>query len=80
MFWCLQGASFGFFHDLIVTDNSYVVMENPIRMDYVKLLTKYMFAKACLAECLVFDPAKPVKIHLIDRPGKKKAAGGYGCR
>lgn len=36
----LQGAQFGFFHDFLVTENYYVLLENPIRMNFGKLLTK----------------------------------------
>ena len=67
---CLQGGAFGLIHDILVTDQHYVVLENPIKMNFAKLLTKYAFAKACLAECLEYEGTKPTKIHVIPRPGK----------
>ena len=67
---CLQGGAFGFIHDILVTDQHYVVLENPIKMNFAKLLTKYAFAKACLAECLEYEGTKPTKILVIPRPGK----------
>ncbi len=36
----VTGAAFGFFHDIAVTDSYYVVIQNPVRMDFVKLLTQ----------------------------------------
>lgn len=70
----LPDATFAFLHDFIVTENHYIFLENPITMDLPKLLTKYMFGKACIAECLKYDTAKSTKVHLIPRPGVKSGA------
>ena len=64
----VQGATFGFFHDMLVTDNYYIAVENPISMNFGKLLTAYTLGRACLAECLQFEQ-RPTRIHLIPRPG-----------
>ena len=72
---CRQGASFGFFHDMLVTENYYVLLENPITLDLQKLLTRYMFGRACLAECLEFRPDRRTRVHLLRRPGRQ---GAYG--
>lgn len=72
--WGLQGATFGFFHDILVTDNYYIALENPISMDFAKLLTKYTFGRACLAECLQFEN-RPTRIHIIPRPGCSQNGG-----
>ena len=72
----LQGGAFGFIHDILVTDQHYVVLENPIKMNFGKLLSKYAFAKACLAECLEYEATKPTKIHVITRPGKHSSVLG----
>lgn len=45
----LPGAAFGFFHDMAMTQDHYLLLENPVRMDYAKLLTEYMLGKSCLA-------------------------------
>ncbi len=66
----LQGAGFGFFHDMLVTDHYYIALENPMRLDLAKMATKYALGRACLAECLKFDPSRRTKIHLIPRPGR----------
>eukprot|EP00884_Botryococcus_braunii_P006857 jgi/Botrbrau1/16172/Bobra.0272s0007.1 len=71
--WDLPGAQFGFFHDFLVTENYYVLLENPIRMNFGKLLTKYMLGQACLAECLEFVSSKPTTVHLLPRPNKAAA-------
>lgn len=69
----VQGATFGFFHDFLITENYYVLLENPISLDFQKLLTKYMFGRACLAECLQYMPSKRTRIHLLPRPGRQGA-------
>lgn len=72
----LQGGSFGFIHDILVTDEHYIILENPIKMNFGKLLSKYALAKACLAECLEYQASKPTKIHVIPRPGKQSSVLG----
>lgn len=71
---CVQGAGFGFFHDIAMSENYYIAMENPISMDFSTLLLRYMTGRACLAECLKYDPKKRTKIHLIPRPGRPGAS------
>lgn len=66
----MQGAGFGFFHDMLVTEHYYIVLENPMRLDLAKMAFQYTLGRACLAECLKFDGRKPTKIHLIPRPGR----------
>jgi all-trans-8'-apo-beta-carotenal 15,15'-oxygenase len=68
-----QGATFGFFHDILVTENYYVAVENPIRMNFGRLLTSYTLGRACLAECLESDQQRRTRIHLIPRPGSSSA-------
>jgi len=66
----IKNAAFGFFHDMAVTETQYVFVENPIRLDLKKFLLEYMFGKACIAECLMFDRSMDAKVHVIPRPGK----------
>lgn len=72
----LQGGSFGFIHDILVTNEHYIVLENPIKMNFGKLLSKYALGKACLAECLEYQASRPTKIHVIARPGKQSSILG----
>lgn len=65
----LPGAAFGFFHDFLVTPNYYVFLESPMSLDLWKMATKYMFGKACIAECIIWDEKKKTRVHLIPRPG-----------
>jgi hypothetical protein len=60
----LPDAAFGFFHDILVTENYYVILENPTRLNYWKLVTQYVPGKACIAECLYQDQNRPVKVCL----------------
>jgi len=62
-------AAFAFLHDFAVTEKHYIFIENPISLNLGKLVTKYMFGKACIAECLKYDTTKSTKIHVIPRPG-----------
>lgn len=62
-------AAFAFLHDFAITEKHYIFLENPVRLDLGKLVTKYMFGKACIAECLKYDTARSTKIHVIPRPG-----------
>lgn len=58
----IEDAAFGFVHDFLVTENYYIIVENPTRMDFWKLLTQYTFGKACIAECLYQDMERPMKV------------------
>ncbi|KAK9808604.1 hypothetical protein WJX72_000386 [[Myrmecia] bisecta] len=71
----LENGQFGFVHDLVVTPNYYIVLEAPIDMNFKKLLFRYSRGKACLAECLQYSAHKPVKIHLVPRPGTGPSIG-----
>jgi all-trans-8'-apo-beta-carotenal 15,15'-oxygenase len=70
----LKGAGFAFFHDMLVTENYYILFQNPVKLDTTKLLTQYMFAKCAIAECLVVDPSRNMRIHLIPRASGSAAA------
>lgn len=71
----LPDAAFAFFHDMVVTEKHYIFIENPVQMDFNKVLTKYMFGTACIAECLKYDPIhRSTKIHVIARPSDDAAA------
>ena len=63
----LPGAAFGFFHDVAVTSNYYVFLENSVRLNLRKFGTEYMFGKACIAECLEHREDIKAKVHLIPR-------------
>jgi all-trans-8'-apo-beta-carotenal 15,15'-oxygenase len=69
----LPGAAFGFFHDVAVTENYYIFLENSVRLDLKKFGTKYMFGKACIAECLEHREDIRSKVHLIPRRGEQRA-------
>lgn len=54
-----------------------LVSTNPpslqVKMDFVKLLTKYMVGQACIAECLEFQRSAKMQIHVIPRNGDAEA-------
>ena len=65
----LKDAAFGFFHDVAVTENYYVFLENSVRLNLKKFGTEYVFGKACIAECLEHREDIKSKVHLIPRDG-----------
>lgn len=38
----LQNGAFGFFHDLAVTENYYILLQNPTKLNFSKLLFGYV--------------------------------------
>jgi Retinal pigment epithelial membrane protein len=40
--WCLQSGAFGFFHDLAVTENYYILLQNPTKLNLQKLIFGYV--------------------------------------
>lgn len=76
----LPDAAFAFMHDMMVTDNYYVVFENPIRMDFQKLVTKYVFGQACIAECLYLDKSRQTKVRLLPWMRQLAARDAGHCR
>ena len=62
-------------HDIAVTPDYYVVVAGPVNFDAAKFVTQYFTSRCSIAECLVYDPSKPTKVHLVPRP--RGAAGGH---
>ena len=58
----IAGGAFRMFHDFLVTEHHYIVLENSIRMNWWTLLAKHTFGRAALVECLQFDPRRPLKV------------------
>jgi all-trans-8'-apo-beta-carotenal 15,15'-oxygenase len=65
----LAGAAFGMFHDFLVTENYYILLENPLFINVWRLLTQYTRGNACIAECLDFQPHRPMKVRKQPQPG-----------
>ena len=42
-------------HDLIVTENYYILFDCPIKIDFPAVFTKYIFEKSCLSELICED-------------------------
>ena len=71
----VQNATFGMFHDCLVTENWYMLLQNPTALDPRKLLTEYMFAKCALAEVIGFQDGKPATLHMLPRTEKARKIG-----
>jgi all-trans-8'-apo-beta-carotenal 15,15'-oxygenase len=71
----VQNATFGMFHDCLVTENWYMLLQNPTALDPRKLLTEYMFAKCALAEVIGFQDGKSATLHMLPRTEKARAIG-----
>jgi all-trans-8'-apo-beta-carotenal 15,15'-oxygenase len=61
-------------HDIAVSEDYYIVVAGPIDFSPGKFVTEYFTSRCSIAECLVYDPTKQTKVHLIPRP-RGKAAG-----
>ena len=71
----IQNASFGMFHDCLVTENWYMLLQNPTALDPRKLLTEYMFAKCALAQVIGFQDGQPATLHMLPRTEKARKIG-----
>jgi hypothetical protein len=54
------------------------VPADAVSLDLWKVATKYMFGRACIAECIQWDSRKRTKVHLVPRPGGAAARGAEG--
>lgn len=65
----LPGTRVPLVHDFAVTENYYVVVEGPVKLDLKRFFLDYPLGKAAIAETLVFDRERNARVHLIPRPG-----------
>ena len=66
----VPNATFGFFHDMLVTENWYCLFQNPTSLDFQKLMTEYMFAKCALAETIAMQDGKRPILWMFPRTEK----------
>jgi len=71
----VQDATFGFFHDCLVTENWYMLLQNPTALDPKKLLTEYIFAKCALAQVIGMVDGKSAILHMLPRTDKARKIG-----
>ena len=55
-------------HDLIVTDNYYILFDCPIKIDFPAVFTKYIFEKSCLSELICEDTDRRPLFRLFPPP------------
>lgn len=76
----LPGAVYGMFHDFAVTQDYYVVYENPVRPNVTSAVTGiagFLTGAHNLAQTFDFRTDLPCKIHLLPRPGSKVSARAF---
>lgn len=67
-----------YFHSFGMTDNYFVFVEQPFKLDVVKLATAY-FRGVCWSKCLIFDKDDVTFFHIINRKtGKANSTRFYG--
>jgi len=71
----VPNATFGFFHDCLVTENWLFLFQNPTSLNPKKLLTEYMFAKCALAETICMVDGKAAVLHCLPRTEKARKIG-----
>ena len=62
-------------HDLIVTDNYYVLFDCPIKIDFPAVFTKYIFEKSCLSELICEDTDRRPLFRIFPRRGDSREVG-----
>lgn len=74
----LPGVIIAIIHDVVVTEDYYVIVVGPIDFSMSKFVTQYITSRCSIAECMEYKPQeKPTTVHLVPRPGGKagKCAG-----
>jgi len=70
-------------HDLIVTENYYVLFDCPIKIDFPAVFTKYIFEKSCLSELICEDTDRRPLFRIFPRRGDSRevltAPADYWC-
>ena len=65
----IDNGAFGFYHDHAVTQSSYILYENPTRLDLRRFFTQYALGRASIAECIQYDgESRSLRLHLLPRP------------
>jgi len=59
-------------HDLVVTDNYYILFDCPIKIDFPAVFTKYIFQKSCLSELICEDTDRRPLFRLFPRRGNSR--------
>ena len=70
-------------HDLIVTENYYILFDCPVKIDFPAVFTKYIFEKSCLSELICEDTTRRPLFRIFPRRGDsrevKTAPADYWC-
>ena len=70
-------------HDLIVTENYYVLFDCPIKIDFKKTFTDYLTQNACLSELICEDTERQPLFRIFPRRGTdmtvRTAPADYWC-
>lgn len=70
-------------HDLIVTENYYILFDCPIKIDFPAVFTKYIFEKSCLSELICEDTDRRPLFRIFPRRGESRevltAPADYWC-
>ena len=66
----VPNAMFGFFHDILVTENWYCLFQNPTSLDFQKLMTNTYSPSAALQKR---SPCKKEKANLVDVPENRES-------
>ncbi|XP_073763284.1 beta,beta-carotene 15,15'-dioxygenase isoform X1 [Danio rerio] len=62
-----------YYHSFGMTDNYFIFIEQPLKLDILKMATAYL-RRVSWASCMKFHPEDSTLIHLIDRNTKKEVA------
>lgn len=65
----IPGSRVSILHDMSVTENYYILVDNKLNFDFWKFLTEYIPGQASFVSCTSLD-ASTRKIYLVPRPGR----------
>ncbi|KAL0187906.1 hypothetical protein M9458_015005, partial [Cirrhinus mrigala] len=60
-----------YYHSFGMTDNYFVFIEQPLKLDILRMATAYL-RRVSWASCMKYHPEDSTLIHLIDRKTKKE--------
>jgi carotenoid cleavage dioxygenase-like enzyme len=70
-------------HDLVVTENYYILFDCPIKIDFPAVFTKYIFERSCLSELICEDTERRPLFRIFPRRGDSRevqtAPADYWC-
>eukprot|EP00195_Chlamydomonas_chlamydogama_P010574 CAMPEP_0202902346 /NCGR_PEP_ID=MMETSP1392-20130828/16799_1 /ASSEMBLY_ACC=CAM_ASM_000868 /TAXON_ID=225041 /ORGANISM="Chlamydomonas chlamydogama, Strain SAG 11-48b" /LENGTH=605 /DNA_ID=CAMNT_0049589095 /DNA_START=178 /DNA_END=1995 /DNA_ORIENTATION=+ len=66
----LKGVDITFVHDMVVSENWYIVVLGPIEFDRRRFAAEYLLGRCSIAQCLKYNENLDTQVMLFPRPGR----------